>query len=1123
MLSQRHSLGKQTFAVHCDSESTALLLRSRLSECNRSLLIPVIERVLDECSLPGHHHRVEQLEVDLGNISLNELEELAPERLYRELKEALERALHRAAGTSTETEAVTQIRLIEHFLLSGTLPYSASHATEFKLADALLALLQTDPVAGIELLRRTAKHRYALERIVRQLSVRELERLVALLDPEHAMLLLSYRTDLTLVHHTQPIIAVESNAFDRLLWTAILQYLLREAGSQFNRRMILRSLLEAFALHHGIAFLHVLEALQRSLENVAVHLPVNSSLPAAVADLFRETGAAPFAREPESPFKRGVQTGHIDLSEIDPSEEAASQWITANDRSASTSLRIESLTSGSFATGSPGSPRSGSSAMTSPAATSQAASSPSEWAQAWHPSDLPSDESQTSSTASGHTDQSLPNQYEVAEFLRFYAAYRVLPWQAMLRYPAASPAYLITRLPDLPPSLIRTILPPTAPESHADTLASLLHILPAARLHHLLSRLLPAAGQPSSPLASAIATHLRKTHAPVPFYVRLIVDTLLDREINLEPAPIADAVLNLDASTASNPYPDDDPSSWDIRSLQSAIAAQLTSGSSASPPTPPRKLPPLARLAALMLQRDKEAAYAFLATLHSHTSLATTIAADATDNIFSSLLKQLTAPKDQQLLLLLAALKRLPGPDQSSVQQLRFILIDAILRRQPARELDIAFFQHVLGRLFPSPLPKRIRTALLSAIPQEGSILRGALDGNKAPAPDLQHDWSMEQILDLLLHQPSNAPSAHLRDILLHRLETMLTEHPEIHRSALLKRLKDPQNSEKLASKLPESTLMRLVKSLDSANALPLQQAAELLISININTKNALIPTRALLWASIFEVIATGSPSPQRLIQTIFRRFFPTQNSASSADSQPFLQIGLQLSKDAGYAGLTEALQQALEKRSNANPTKKAANTMQNRPNQHHTTSSSTRSNTKKEQPELRTIYIHNAGLVLVTPFLPQMFQSLDMMQRGQNNRLTWKSPDLACRAVHLLQFLVDGQTSAPEATLPLNKLICGLPLEAPIDRSIELSPQEHDACASVTSAILAHWQVVSNSSPEGLRETFFQREGKLEHKSDRWALSVQRKTLDVLVDQIPWSFRIIFHDWMTEPLHVNW
>ena len=70
---------------------------------------------------------------------------------------------------------------------------------------------------------------------------------------------------------------------------------------------------------------------------------------------------------------------------------------------------------------------------------------------------------------------------------------------------------------------------------------------------------------------------------------------------------------------------------------------------------------------------------------------------------------------------------------------------------------------------------------------------------------------------------------------------------------------------------------------------------------------------------------------------------------------------------------------------------------------------------------------------------------------------------------------------------------------------------------------MIANWTIVQNTSIAGLRETFLQREGKLVRGSQGWTLTVERKTVDVLVDQIPWGIALLYHRWMPEALHVQW
>lgn len=167
-------------------------------------------------------------------------------------------------------------------------------------------------------------------------------------------------------------------------------------------------------------------------------------------------------------------------------------------------------------------------------------------------------------------------------------------------------------------------------------------------------------------------------------------------------------------------------------------------------------------------------------------------------------------------------------------------------------------------------------------------------------------------------------------------------------------------------------------------------------------------------------------------------------------------------------------------------------------------------------------LYVRNAGLVLTGPYLPRIFETLEMTE-NVDGAIRWKTQSAAARAVHLLQFLVDGQTSAPEPTLVLNKILCGLDLGTPVEAGIEITERERDVSEQLLKAMIANWQAIAQSSIAALRETFLQREGKLEQHENGWKLRVQRKTVDVLVDQVPWNFSVILLPWMPLPLYVTW
>jgi hypothetical protein len=164
---------------------------------------------------------------------------------------------------------------------------------------------------------------------------------------------------------------------------------------------------------------------------------------------------------------------------------------------------------------------------------------------------------------------------------------------------------------------------------------------------------------------------------------------------------------------------------------------------------------------------------------------------------------------------------------------------------------------------------------------------------------------------------------------------------------------------------------------------------------------------------------------------------------------------------------------------------------------------------------------IRNAGLVLANPFLPQFFRSLDLLEPGETRQRI--KPDKLSRAVHLLQHLVDGRLATGEALLPLNKVLCGVPLATPVDAEIAASEAELSLCDRLPRSMIANWPVLQGTSVTGLRETFLQRDGTLERVDGGWRLRVQHRAVDALVGQIPWNIAVVFLPWMPEPLHVSW
>ena len=167
---------------------------------------------------------------------------------------------------------------------------------------------------------------------------------------------------------------------------------------------------------------------------------------------------------------------------------------------------------------------------------------------------------------------------------------------------------------------------------------------------------------------------------------------------------------------------------------------------------------------------------------------------------------------------------------------------------------------------------------------------------------------------------------------------------------------------------------------------------------------------------------------------------------------------------------------------------------------------------------ENEAIYIDNAGLILLHPFLQTLFEHLGLTIENK-----WIDKISQQKAVLISEFLVTGVNKFEEFNLMLNKILCGIDLEENVITEIVINDQIREECEVLLNEVITHWSVLRNTSIEGLRETFLQRSGKLSKVDDDWLLQVEQKSVDVLLNNLPWGIGIIKLPWMSEMLYVEW
>ncbi len=168
------------------------------------------------------------------------------------------------------------------------------------------------------------------------------------------------------------------------------------------------------------------------------------------------------------------------------------------------------------------------------------------------------------------------------------------------------------------------------------------------------------------------------------------------------------------------------------------------------------------------------------------------------------------------------------------------------------------------------------------------------------------------------------------------------------------------------------------------------------------------------------------------------------------------------------------------------------------------------------------TIYfeVADSGLVLLSPYIPMLFERLGCIQKG-----AWVSEDANRKALSVLKFATFGNYGEPPKNAAVMNLLCGFPATPVfyVDELPKLDDNEKELIEGLLKAVIANWAAVGHMSPDGLRSSFFVRQGRIEADGATDLLTVEKKTFDILLDKLPWGYSIIKHPWMPKVLKVKW
>lgn len=297
------------FDLELNSATAARAVQNRVSAFCGQRLASVLERSFADFGA-GHALVIERLELDLGELPHDFLEDELARRLERALRDVLRghfppvsqppvppRFPKQGRGESAHPpESPSSLRSIPlprwrleklaAFLEKGlwTWQEGRPHGPDA----GLLALLNEAPEALLRLLRRIGSSENVRRRLAHEFSEAALQGVVRLMEPAHYGLILAYLRGVTRIQAQRPVVQDDQRNFRKTLWQFVLSFLLYDRGSHFNARSFVKTTLMRLAAHYRVSYHSLLAMLLARVETLRISPSERYTLPSILLSLNEE-------------------------------------------------------------------------------------------------------------------------------------------------------------------------------------------------------------------------------------------------------------------------------------------------------------------------------------------------------------------------------------------------------------------------------------------------------------------------------------------------------------------------------------------------------------------------------------------------------------------------------------------------------------------------------------------------------------------------------------------------------------------------------------------------------------------------------------------------------------------
>jgi hypothetical protein len=269
MIAQRngHIVSTLTWDTTFDDKALGVDLQNRIGHWSNFVMPGELDYVFKQACPEGMSLSISSLEIDLGEIAVDNLEQQLKVRLGAALKEKLADIL-RYPATNQNVMLIEQgmatLESLRYFLINGVLPWN-HHGDD--LNPLVADLFRKQQIETVSLLREAGSaSTKARKRIAWQFDEQNFNETIRGFEPVGHEQIDSLSCEIVRLQHKEQFVrsSVADLGKEIRLW--ILNYLLSDRGTFFNKVAFMKGLLEQMAQRHNMDYIKLLTLVEVAIE-----------------------------------------------------------------------------------------------------------------------------------------------------------------------------------------------------------------------------------------------------------------------------------------------------------------------------------------------------------------------------------------------------------------------------------------------------------------------------------------------------------------------------------------------------------------------------------------------------------------------------------------------------------------------------------------------------------------------------------------------------------------------------------------------------------------------------------------------------------------------------------------